>query len=1161
MSFQSFGVSSIKGLSTGGGGISTAALEDIHLYDRKSTFVGKDAFEYNSAGILNSILGYEAVGAQSATVGDAVNAFGTYSLYHNRGSFNSAFGTRSGYNNQIGFNNTYMGHHSGFHNIEGSDQVFIGFESGLNTLGGRNIFVGSLAGYEASTTSNNIGIGYNANTTGGDSITLGADSITSGSNSISIGDSISTSGSNSIILGPNITSSGSKSLIILPRKDGLPYTSTQNEHLNIYNTLLGEREITGNYKTTLKSDKVVLENAHNRINLDMHGMSFYSDHNVTYLSPAIYTNGFKVVSGNALFDVPVTFEGPIDIRGATTFKDITQASITDASISNATIKDLRVTGNTTFDNSRFEDLEVLGTTKLIGPSHLYDVRTATLSNATMVSMDVQDADIEALFVSEEAQFDGQTYFHGGVEIAHKPLEAEEIDSDKITTRDLVIEGQVTFCNTITWEDLNVNNGYVKNLTTKTSHIQSNLTVDGDILSSGKLYSSEFISSNIITHGLVASGPTFLHHVKQANIENAAVSNASIQVLSVSDELEVNSESTFYKKGVFKSGLHVCCQPLEAEEIESHTIRTHHLYVDGDFSVSNAKVYLKDVDIDEGRITQLIADSISVLSNVTIDGDLIGSGELYYPNAFFGEVNASNISAGGGISSSTLNVGGPAYMQSLNVSGPIISASLDTDHIVCKTIRVEGGQPLYVRGNSYLNSTFTSNLEVFDQAILEKLYVHTEVNTGSLYVRGATIMGNLSCCNLLAERIDADWIEAQDIRVQHIEGLFGAFSNLKFTNEFDGPNIFADGNGFSASNGEFSNLVSHNPTFPNGLGDVFGGTATFCNVVAGNLTLQGGVDLSDISFHDVSLTGLTQAEGFHCTGDARVDGDLEVGGKITADQLEITNGFFFDTNFPFEFNDDVVVNDNLIVKGESSFQDTARFQDAYFESISTKDFEVNNKAYFDNCLVLRNDLDLTGKSLWDICLSNKTTHSADLQLKSSNGAIVKFVDNFDPSVLNFTGQHRCVVEQNDIELLPGMLLSCTGELHNLDGSKKPNISDSLPVLKLCNTERDKKCFGVFVKKEPKGKAIFKLGNLVFDKSCDNKKFSIVNSVGEGSMWICDSNGIVEVGDLLESSSVPGFAQKQIDDVIRSTTVAKVTSTPEWIDTPFMRKAFTAVVYRF
>lgn len=54
---------------------------------------------------------------------------------------------------------------------------------------------------------------------------------------------------------------------------------------------------------------------------------------------------------------------------------------------------------------------------------------------------------------------------------------------------------------------------------------------------------------------------------------------------------------------------------------------------------------------------------------------------------------------------------------------------------------------------------------------------------------------------------------------------------------------------------------------------------------------------------------------------------------------------------------------------------------------------------------------------------------------------------------------------------------------------------------------------------------------------NYKVVHVNALGEGQVNVCGQNGDIEAGDLIVTSDMPGKGMKQVDDVIRATTVAK------------------------
>ena len=51
--------------------------------------------------------------------------------------------------------------------------------------------------------------------------------------------------------------------------------------------------------------------------------------------------------------------------------------------------------------------------------------------------------------------------------------------------------------------------------------------------------------------------------------------------------------------------------------------------------------------------------------------------------------------------------------------------------------------------------------------------------------------------------------------------------------------------------------------------------------------------------------------------------------------------------------------------------------------------------------------------------------------------------------------------------------------------------------------------------------------------------IINSVGEGMIWVCSKGGNLVNGDLITSSTSVGYGQLQADDLMHSYTVAKIT----------------------
>jgi hypothetical protein len=51
--------------------------------------------------------------------------------------------------------------------------------------------------------------------------------------------------------------------------------------------------------------------------------------------------------------------------------------------------------------------------------------------------------------------------------------------------------------------------------------------------------------------------------------------------------------------------------------------------------------------------------------------------------------------------------------------------------------------------------------------------------------------------------------------------------------------------------------------------------------------------------------------------------------------------------------------------------------------------------------------------------------------------------------------------------------------------------------------------------------------------------IVNSVGEGGIWVVNTIGNIENGDYLQTSNELGNAEKQDDDILHNFTIGKAT----------------------
>jgi hypothetical protein len=158
----------------------------------------------------------------------------------------------------------------------------------------------------------------------------------------------------------------------------------------------------------------------------------------------------------------------------------------------------------------------------------------------------------------------------------------------------------------------------------------------------------------------------------------------------------------------------------------------------------------------------------------------------------------------------------------------------------------------------------------------------------------------------------------------------------------------------------------------------------------------------------------------------------------------------------------------------------------------------------------------------------------------NGATYDFYasgpgTNYGP----FTGAHEVRFSEEMPALIrPGMIVSVTGRAENrVKENGEVSISSTLPTVTLTAKARDKAVLGVLVMENP----------LPEDHWYEGRKegrFGVVNALGEGRVWVTDVNGPVEAGDYITSSDVPGYGQRQDDDLAHSYTVGKAIETVDW-----------------
>ena len=190
--------------------------------------------------------------------------------------------------------------------------------------------------------------------------------------------------------------------------------------------------------------------------------------------------------------------------------------------------------------------------------------------------------------------------------------------------------------------------------------------------------------------------------------------------------------------------------------------------------------------------------------------------------------------------------------------------------------------------------------------------------------------------------------------------------------------------------------------------------------------------------------------------------------------------------------------------------------------------------------------LAGSNYWNI--SAQHTGAGSL-LFSLNGAQTAYLDTPGVGAIDFTGQHRTFIKDIPFSRageLEGLIVSSdqnkyiklSGSIEA--GSNAITINESLPVVSLSNVVTDKKCFGVISASEDPENRSDAYGSFVtpYEKEKGDTRVYI-NSVGEGAIWVVNTNGSLESGDYITTSNVAGYGQKQDSEFLANYTVAKIT----------------------
>ena len=143
--------------------------------------------------------------------------------------------------------------------------------------------------------------------------------------------------------------------------------------------------------------------------------------------------------------------------------------------------------------------------------------------------------------------------------------------------------------------------------------------------------------------------------------------------------------------------------------------------------------------------------------------------------------------------------------------------------------------------------------------------------------------------------------------------------------------------------------------------------------------------------------------------------------------------------------------------------------------------------------------------------------------------------YDP----FTGAHEAKLSDDFPQnIRHGMIVSVTGQAQTRqDEGGKVSVASTLPTVRLSDRVNDKTVFGVLARQAP-------LPSRHWYKPEEGERFATVNALGDGRVWVSNVNGNIKAGDYITTSDIPGYGQRQDDDLLHSYTLGKAIETVDW-----------------
>ena len=326
---------------------------------------------------------------------------------------------------------------------------------------------------------------------------------------------------------------------------------------------------------------------------------------------------------------------------------------------------------------------------------------------------------------------------------------------------------------------------------------------------------------------------------------------------------------------------------------------------------------------------------------------------------------------------------------------------------------------------------------------------------------------------------------------------------------------------------------------------------------GNMGIFARNDLNVISKANIVIEQIDDSQPLNTNGLYLGGSLLELKQNITNDGVEPTklSGVFLDNGEVSMYSTQtgaagkVYWNAGLFIDELDTDNESCRL------SLKTQTNDLNDTNRVFNKIELTNDcIRMIGSK---ILIANKVDNSIYI-----DNSIIRITGTGTASggftTFSFTGSHDCTYSdeifdktklkelqteeiEEIIESLRGKIVCSTGEIDNgsKQGKEAITIDHAVPKVEFSKQRYMKNVYGVISNIETDGvtkEHNAQFGIMRFIQNEETYKMK-VNSIGEGGIWVSNSNGNIENGDYITTSDIEGIGMKQDDDLLHNYTVAK------------------------